>query len=239
MSQQKMNEIQPEAIKATPQARGKRVETLRRMTRLSRRAFRERYGIAPSSLQNWEDAKGSGLTEKGARKIMALLKPDGILCSFEWLMYGVGPGPQITSDQFFREENEITQNQEEVRMISEDAQTEMIAQELLAFHHNYPKTSLDFVVADDGMEPRFTQGEYVAGCRRHGKAIEKLVGFDCIVQLSTGDMLLRTIKKQELDGLYTLVCSNSNTTVEKPTLYNVELLAAAPVIWARRKDIVV
>jgi DNA-binding transcriptional regulator YiaG len=235
MSNPTSTRIEPTDIKATPAARGKRVETVRRMTRLSRRAFRERYGLSASSLQNWEDAKSGGLTDKGARKIIALVKPDGIICSFEWLMYGVGPSPQIVSDTFYSTEN--TKPHQKTVAISEDVQATMIIQELLAFHQDYPETGFDFIVPDDSMEPRFIKGEYVAGCRRHGKEIEKLIGLDCIVQTSAGDVLLRTIKKIGLDGRYTLACSNPNTTVEKPILYDVELLIAAPVIWTRRKDI--
>lgn len=234
MSDRTSNELQSHDIKASPQARGKRVETLRRMTHLSRRAFQEKYGIAPSTLQNWEDVKGNGLTEKGARRILTLLKPSGIHCSFEWLMYGVGPGPQI-SEQFYIEEP-VAPYQANKSTPDENTQEALIAQELLLFHQHNPKTAIDFVVPDDSMEPRFIKGEQVAGCRSHGKDIEKLVGLDCIVQTSEGDVLLRTIKKVSPDGRYTLTCSNPNTAIEKPILYDVELLNAAPVIWARRKN---
>lgn len=224
-------------IQASSEARGKRVEILRGITRLSRRGFRERYGIAQGSLQNWEDARGGGLTEKGARKLIKVIKMDGILCNFEWLMYGVGQPPLITGATGCipapEENSAVKKNSENIEIKSEQ---DLIATELLAFHQNYPKTAVDFVVADDGMEPRFVKGEFVAGCRRHGNIIEKFVGLDCIVQTNKGDVLLRTIKKVEPNGHFTLACLNPSTSVEKPILYDVELLTAAPIIWARRKN---
>lgn len=219
-----------DSLKTTPHARGMRIKTLRLMTSLSRRLFRERYGIPPTSLQNWEDAKGNGLTEKAARKIIQLLKPDGILCSFEWLMYGVGAAPQVTDKFYFGEKNLVSEIKNEC-----ESEIEKISRELLLFHQHHV-TALDYIVSDNTMSPRFIAGEYVAGCKHHGAAIKNCVGYDCIVQLIDGSILLRTIKNFTAENKYTLTCTNSNSEIDKPVLYDMELLCAAPIIWARRKQ---
>ena len=108
-------------------------------------------------------------------------------------------------------------------------------EELLLFRTHYPN-AMDFIVSDDGMEPDYKIGEYVAGSSRYHQQIEHLVGLDCIVKTMEGEVFLRHIKKRGEDGRYTLACINSKTTVEKPILYDVELFSAAPVIWTRRKD---
>ncbi len=217
-------------LRVSPRARGERVAVLRRMTRLSRRLVQQKYGISKTTLQGWEEGKGNGLTEKGAKKLISALKADGVHCSYEWLMFGVGAAPQ-TIGRFGSENFSST----EIDDLSQAEQNEFIADELQLFHQHY-ETAIDFIVADDGMEPRFIQGEYVAGCRKHLDAIEKCIGLDCIVQTSEGDVLLRRLKQSSINGHYTLQCINPDTTVEKPYLYDVKILMAAPVIWTRRKD---
>jgi HTH-type transcriptional regulator, cell division transcriptional repressor len=231
MAKHKFQDSQPNDPKSTPEARGRRVESLRRMTRLSRRAFQERYGIPAGSLQNWEDAKGYGLSANGAHKLITVLKPDGIFCTVDWLLHGVGQGPQLT-ERSFLDADAISTLETEAHASNEEA---LIAKELLIFRQHYPKTAVDFVVNDDGMEPRYIKDEWVAGCRRHRKDFQKLVGHDCIVQLASGELLLRTLKKIDDQDRCTLVCSNPHTSVEKPVLYDVELMFAAPVLWTRRK----
>lgn len=220
--------------KTSPQARGKRVETLRKMTRLSRREFHEKFGISKTNMQNWEDAYGGGLSEKGARKIIAAVNPYGISCTFEWLMYGAGPSPQMSDELFL---DNAAPTEQTGTSINDDDEATIIAAELLAFYQHYPRVAVDHVVADDGMEPRFIVGERVAGCKAYGKAIEKLVGLDCIVQIQEGGTLLRMLKNGTIKGRYTLACSNPNASLEKPILYDVELLSAAPVTWTRRKRV--
>jgi DNA-binding transcriptional regulator YiaG len=215
--------------------RGVRVQMLRGLTGLSRRVFRERYGIPSPSMENWELGKGNGLSEKGARKLIALLKPDGIHCTFEWLMHGIGPGPTVLSNSYFGRLLKPSDQQEvTASAFNNENQLEMIMEELLVFQQHYPKVAVDFVVTDDGMEPRFIKGEYVAGPKYNSDAMEKLIGLDCIIHTKEGDVLLRTLKQGDLPGRYNLVCRNLNAKVGKPILYNVEILSAAPVIWARR-----
>lgn len=229
-------DINPQDQRATPEARGKRVESLRRMTRASRRVFAEKYGIPKTSIQNWEDAIGNGLTEKGARRLVTALKPAGIICTFEWLLYGVGQSPQISEKLFLDDISQLTDSSAYSLKDNAD-ETDKISQELLLFHQHYPRVGIDYVVMDDGMEPRFIKGEHVAGCKHFGKAIAETVGLDCIVQTAAGDLLLRNIRKIDKNGRCTLACVNPNTTIEKPILYEVELLSVAPIIWARRKNV--
>lgn len=234
-------------------ARAKRAESLRRMTCLSRRAFEQKHGISASTLQNWEDVNANGLTEKGAWRLIHALKSEGVHCTLEWLMHGIGVTPQVSSQLYqhdtlpkeinAHETNTLdahrsvvqnnAKNNDTPQEYDPDQHIKFITAELLLFRQHYPN-SLDYVVTDDGMAPRYLIGEYVAGIRHFNEAIATTIGLDCIVQTNDGDMLLRTVKKGDLEGHYTLVCSNPQTTVAKPILYNVQLLISAPVIWTRR-----
>lgn len=219
--------IHSDEDKTSPQVRGQRLESMRRMMRLSRRQFFEKYKIPTSSLQNWEEGRGYGITEKAARRVITSLKSDGITCSFEWLMYGFGPSPQL-AEVFESKHQPILEEQNQTK------EKEFIARELAVFYKNYPESAIDTIIADDGMEPRFVKGEFVAGCKFSEDNFSKLIGLDCILQLKNGECLVRIVKNINDDNTFTLSCMNPSTTVERPTLYNVEVLSAAPVLWARR-----
>ena len=210
--------------------RSRRLKSLRNMTRLSRRAFSERYGIPAATLKNWEDAKYGGLTEKGSRKVLKALKGEGIYCSLEWLLHGIGTSPQI-SDKLYTEGFGLKQ------MASQDSADEnaVITAELQLIYQHY-KDVIDFIVEDDAMEPRFIKGEHVAGKKRYRDTIRSILGQDCIVQTGDGQVLLRQVRQGSMPSVYTLRSINTHTKLDKPILYDVELLSAAPVIWSRRKD---
>lgn len=80
--------------KNSRESRAKRLRRLRRLTKKSRKDFAVTYKISQGTLQNWETARFGGLTEKGANLVLNALKKEHIYCTFEWLMYGAGIGPQ-------------------------------------------------------------------------------------------------------------------------------------------------
>lgn len=209
-------------------ARANRVRSLRKMTQLSRLEFQKRFGIAAGTLQHWEDAQKNGLSIKGAQRLSQVLKQLNIYCTVEWLMSGKGSSPQRlpNADTLLSPANKVL-------AVQESHEIESIATELSLFTQHYPEV-INTIVSDDAMEPRFVTGEYVAGIRRYRQAIHELVGQDCILVTNDGELLVRRIKAMEAPGFYTISCLNLNTTVARPFLYNVELVSAAPIIWARR-----
>lgn len=213
--------------KSSPQARGKRLKTARMMTGLTRNGLEEKYGISASTIQSWEAAKAGGLTERGVARVLPVLHKEGVTCTNDWLLYGIGSGPQPTNLPL------PSSGQEEMeRSLPED---KAIIQELLTFR-NLNNDAIDLVVLDDGMGPQFSEGDYIAGIRRTKENIHTLVGMNCIVQTAHNDMQFRRIKKSARPGLFNLICINPDTEVFETTLYDQELISAAPVIWHRRRD---
>lgn len=209
-------------------ARAKRVQSLRKMTRLSRRAFAKRYGVAPGTLQNWEDVHGNGLTEKGAHRLVKALQSSGIYCAVEWLMQGSGAGPRV--DHTLYTDSELSTS---VVQPSKERDHNYIAEELALFYQHH-KEAIDCVMQDDGMWPQFKIGDLVAGVRHYGRAIAQFIGKECIVMTVDGELLVRELRSSELPDHYTLACSNPRTQVAKPIIYDVALVSAAPVVWIRR-----
>ena len=207
-------------------ARAKRVASLRQLTGLSRRAFAERYGVAPGTLQHWENGAPT-ISQQGAKRLTKALASGGIHCSLEWLLYGIGNPPQLPHAL------SIGHPQQPRSTLSNDLETHFVAEELALFQSHYVG-AIEMVIADDGMLPAYRIGDVVAGVRHYQNDIERLIGLDCIVFTQTSDLLLRQVRRSHIQGYYNLVCINPNTTVSKPTLYDIRLVSAAPVMWLRR-----
>lgn len=205
------------------QARAKRLRCLRKLTGHSRKYFSQTYQLSSGTLQNWETGRFGGLTEKGAHLMLSLLKRESIYCSFEWLMYGSGPGPQTVSTE--------TALDDPLQMPKDSSKT--LQTEYEAFKTLYGHT-LKIVIQDDAMSPEFNIGDWVAGRIVKPEAIEYLVGHDCIIETEHYGQLLRHIKQHKAhQNTYHLIAHNFNTTVEKPCLYDVKIIQAAPVAWIR------
>jgi hypothetical protein len=140
---------------------------------------------------------------------------EGIPCSLEWLLYGEGPEPQIlTKIPFSSASDNITQD----------------LRQFIQSHAN----AVDAIVSDNGMAPCFLSGDHVAGIRHFAENLNKTMGLCCIVQVSTGEVLVRKIDPGNQPDLYTLSCVNSIDSVKYPILKDISVFSAAPVIWFRR-----
>jgi transcriptional regulator with XRE-family HTH domain len=222
------NKHQNNDPKSSASARGKRLKTVRMMAGMTRKNMEQRYQISASTIQSWEAAKAGGLTERGAHRVIPILRQEGIYCTTDWLLYGIGNPPQPTHLDNRLPPPETTDNP----LIPED---KAIIQELLTFRELNAGV-IDVMVNDDGMSPYYCSGDYVAGRRRKGEEINKLINQDCIVETINNEVLLRRIKNGSRLGAFTLICMNPDTSVSQPTLYDLELISAAPVIWHRRRD---
>ncbi|HVV68588.1 MAG TPA: hypothetical protein VHE99_06110 [Gammaproteobacteria bacterium] len=214
---------------STTIARGKRLEVLRRMVRLTRKEFTQKYGISANTIESWETGKYGGLTIQGAQRMLPAFRREGIYCTLNWLMHGVGQPPRLTNLQF--------SDTHESEQPSSPQLADAITQELLTFRNCNGDTA-DLLVNDDGMEPRYKKGDYVAGIRYTGTKIQYLVNQDCIVQTKNNEVLLRRVKLNSEPNRYDLLCTNLESVVPTSTLYAQTLTWAAQVIWHRHHDAV-
>lgn len=139
-------------IRSSPKARGQRVASLRGMTRLSRDALALKYPIPPRTLQNWELGSATGLTENGARKLIAAARAEGLHCTFEWLMYGVGEGPH-----FLRQSQPMVMDVPGAAYL-DDNYTLLTTEITALLHRSFQDHSIDFTIKDDGMAPHYNPG---------------------------------------------------------------------------------
>lgn len=213
---------------ASPQERGYRLRHLRKALRFSRSALSEKSKndlgeISEGAIKNWEYGRYGGLTEKGAKKLIQVFKQEGLDCTVEWLLYGIGEDPT----SFFTLLKHASQKS--------NASTETIITQELKIFYQLNKYPVDCIISDDAMTPTLLPGDHVAGSRYFDKDIELTVGHPCIVQTHTGSILVRIVKMGNQDGLFTLESSNPNTTASQATIENIKLFSAAPVLWIRKR----
>lgn len=211
--------------KNIPQERAQRVRTLREALRYSRQKFCDTYakfGVTPSTLQSWEAVRWNGLTEKGAKKLVAIFREEGLRVTVEWLMYGIGEDPLGTAVKVGVAKD-----------LAKVSQREIITQELRLFHQLNPE-AVDAVISDDALAPCLLPGDHVAGQRYFDEEIDKAIGYPCIVQTMAGAILVRQLGKGQEKGCYSLLSTNPETTVTPAQQDNVKLFSAAPVLWIRK-----
>jgi hypothetical protein len=100
------------------------------------------------------------------------------------------------------------------------------------FKELYPDAII-LMVSDDYMSPLYQPGDYVGGRFRYDDKIDAVVTRDCIVRLKNGEDLLRRIFKSRVGNGYNLACINPMAKAFEPVMFNVDIEAAAPIIWHR------
>lgn len=211
-----------------PKIRGERLRTLRMMAGLTRNLFGSKYNLSTSTIQSWEDGRAGGLTRRGANLVVTLFRQEGLYCTPEWLLFGIGNPPRAAHSNYavLREQSPT------YHLASEET---AIMKQLKVFKE-YNKGTVNLLIKDDGMAPSYKPGDYVAGKIRKGSKIQELIGLDCIVQLSSRQILARRIRRLKPNGLYDLICINLSTQIDFPVLYDQEIRFAAPITWMRRTD---
>ncbi|MFZ2314902.1 MAG: helix-turn-helix transcriptional regulator [Gammaproteobacteria bacterium] len=198
---------------------GKRIKFARNMLGLTRRGLEEKFLINVNTLQAWENGKVA-LTSKGAKKLLAAFAKLGLICSEDWLRTGAGSNP------IFIEDINILPNE-----MNEDL---CILREIEAFKAINPNPIV-IVISDNGMEPIYSLGDFVAGNKKIDSEINSLIGANCIIGTYQGDTLIRKLLKSSNDNAYTLACINASTD-QQPIIPDIRIKFAAKVVFHRQKE---
>ena len=89
-----MGNITPNTNKEL-EARAKRIWKLRQLTGLIRMDFAKRHSLDVDRVKNWEEPTGDDISAQEAKDLIAALKKEGIHCSEEWVLQGMGNAPEI------------------------------------------------------------------------------------------------------------------------------------------------
>lgn len=212
---------------SSARTRAERLRFLReKVLRVSRAEMEQMTTISEASIENWEYARYSGLTERGAKRIENASQKMGINCTAKWLLYGIGKGPDV---HIWASANKPKDN------VPELSQEEIITEELQLFHR-LNKHAIDFIIQDGSMLPFFQPGDYVAGIQHFDKDFGKAINQICIVKTMMGDISIRILKAGTEQGYYSLHCTNQNKSASL-NIENIKLFSAAPILWSRRKSL--
>jgi len=210
--------------RSTPEARAVRIKRVRNLANLSRKEMCDSDELNMFTLKGWELAHHGGLPLDGAHKIVKRVAQEGVFCTVEWLLYEEGQPPNVivgkSSDQAIQE---ACKEPEEIK----------IQEELAVFQKHYPST-VYYQINDDGMFPTYEKGDVVAGIPITKENMSNIIGTNCIVQLTSGEMLCRKIRRAKSEFRFNLVCINSETDVENPIIADAELISATEIIWHRK-----
>jgi DNA-binding transcriptional regulator YiaG len=215
----------------SPIAKGKRVRSARMLAGLNRKEFQVKHHIHVNTLKSWENPleNQKGLTLKGAERLIQALKKEGIICSKEWLISGVGQGPRLISEQ----PKEFEEISPAPIAISQD---EAILKEVQFFLDTNPN-SIVTLVTNDLMSPFYKIGDYVGGYKRSEGEIKNFINVNCIIESTTGIKLICRFLPTDKSKLYRIIYLNEpnqdDIITEDRLIY---IQNAAPIVWHRRKD---
>lgn len=201
-----------------------RLRLLRQLARLKQKDMAHVAGVSLSTYKSWESGKHNELPEKRAIFFIPALQAEGIGCSLEWLMTGVGDEPckKYAVEPLTHRELVLNETKSEYQKIHE---------ELDVFRKNHIN-SLDLFINDEAMAPYVKKGDHVAGVKLLQKHFKKAIGENCIVQLKSGVILARQVHDGSKPNYYHLL--NINTQCQPAIIHDIELIAIAPIIFLRK-----
>jgi len=223
--------ITEDNLLSTPSAKAERLKRVRNLANLSREAFCAYGDINLTTLVSWEVGRFGGLSKKGAASVIARVAKEGVFVTPEWLLYEIGVGPEVQVDY-----NKLPKSKEKAKITTKlPSEKARIIEELMAFRA-LNKHAINFMVDDDAMLPHYQEGDYVAGTKRFKEKIKSLVGYNCIVQVNDGRIVMRNLQHGPRDGSFNLVPTNLQAKAKNAVIFDVELASAAPIVWHRRKE---
>lgn len=185
----------------------------------SRREFADKCGFSAATLQAWEDGRYP-VPRKSMLKYIQTLFDCGLVTSPEWFINGEGLPP--------RPSNKLS--------LDVIAEKDAILREI-NFFETENKNPIITVITDDSMLPFFAAGDYVGGKLVPVDYADRYLGTFCIIQLASGETLVRKLRPGSEEGKYNLICTNLDTAAAPSFLLNCEVLQLAQVIWHRKVEL--
>lgn len=198
---------------------GERLKYARGLLGITRTSLETDHGLSHNTLAAWEIGRVP-LTVKGAERLSKVFTNLGLICHADWLLCRTHEFP------FFIQNNETNDEVLNANI--------HVLREIEAFKVINPDPIV-MMVSDDGMLPHYEPGDFVAGNKKTGDNIAKLIGTNCIIETNQGDIYFRKLLLGEKKNTFSLLCLNPST-LEKPFIADLKLKSAAQVVWHRMSD---
>ncbi len=207
---------------------GNRIKSVRMLAGYNRKEFSEKTGISAATLRIWENpfSDRQGITENGVVRLMQALKACGVLCSKDWLINGLGPGPSLIMDR----SSILSQALQDITWGEEES----IFKDIQSFKANNINPVVT-MITDDSMTPFYFYGDYVGGSKKNGANIHQFVGSHCIVELQH-TTVIRGVNQCLTNNKYILSTPNINQSITSQIIYDPEIITIAKIVWHRSKE---
>ena len=202
---------------ATAEARAERLRRARNMANLGRQEICDSEQLNINTYKGWEIARYGGLPIDGAEKVVKRIAQEGVICSADWLLYGKGQAPYVLPKEFLLSSH---------KKHKENKAKDIIIKEIMVFQSYYPD-AIYMEIEDDGLLPDYQPSDFVAGIRQYGDKIMTILNKNCIIRTKAGEIIARYIRATEHKNKFMLICTNPNTKIKTPVIYDAEIEFAA------------
>lgn len=198
---------------SSPELRAERLRKIRNLANLSRKDLCSTDGLKLNTYKGWELGRFGGLPYDGAERVIKRVAEENVICSLDWLLHAKGREPYLLP----KGEHDLENNN-----------TSLILKEIMLFQNCYHNAIYTEII-DDALMPVFMPGDYVAGIRLYGKDILQAANQPCIIQLVSGEILVRYLKNAQDETRFYLMTTNIGSIITGHIITDTELIFAAPI----------
>ncbi|ODN41342.1 hypothetical protein [Piscirickettsia litoralis] len=216
--------------------RGIRLSFAIKMSRLNRQEFSKESKIPINTLRTWEkpNRENVGLKSKSADKVIAALFDVGVICTKQWLLYGIGVTPMLTSTA--KSLIDLPLNNTMPKVVDEsqnDEETEIIRE--IQFFKQNSNGNIIVIIQDDSMLPFYSSFDYVGGKLRESN-IDQYIGRNCIIKIEGQESYIISRFKKHGDK-YILYNTNVDSVASVNIYKDVKITALAEITFHRKREL--
>lgn len=174
-------------------ARGHRLRKLRQMAKLTSAELADRAGISRATISYWENALNNGITKKGAERVIQIFNDVGIMCTFDWLWFGIGSLPILSQNYQYPTNHLFSKDSGVLQKLIGNVDKEISL--FLALNHD----AIIHKIEDPLMAPVFEPGDMVGGICQPLSYIRD--GMNCIIKCEQ-KLFARIVRRMDTSFTY-------------------------------------
>lgn len=214
-----------------------RLRYIRGLLGVSRADLERKYGVSQATIKSWENGVVK-ITQEAVNRCLSMFRSEGVIISSEWILEGVGLEPKTArsvSNYFSSLERKNLESTSSENQDGSEDNDEWGALNDAELFKKSGKNRVVMMVCSDEMSPFYSPGDLIGGKLRYKDQLCEGINRNCIVIVEGGVQFFRRVIRSG-NGGYNLVILNPNQATQEPVMFDVPLVAVAPVIWHRMRD---
>lgn len=205
-----------------------RLRALRENCGLTRKEFSQNHDLSSYTLRALENGVLK-VSQKHIDKLLEAFKKEGVNCTKEWLLEGIGPAP---SDETIIPHNSSLGLAQDVPSLY--VPKKGIEREIHFFIKNNPE-ALVIQILDTSMLPLYEPKDYVGGVKADLNSKNLPYGKPCLVILPDDHQLVRILYPGDQEHLFCLGFPYPTPLNKHLFLVNIPLKSIYPIVWHRKE----